>query len=253
MKQNFVDEEVYNYINNFEQFQLNIGQEYSNEIFHIYITENLINGKKYIGQHKGTYEDNYLGSSKILQQSIAKYGRENFRRTILEETSTQCELDEKEIAWIEKFDAVNRNDFYNLTSGGTGGNTLEKLTESELECRSNKIKSWFKNLSEEEKENLSKIRSVNQKKQRQDKLKEQNRIASFRSTMENKSKEWKAERYSNQKNSNHYCARKVKTPDGIFNLASDAAKNYNICVQTVLNRCKNEKFKDWKFLDERPN
>lgn len=40
----------------------------------IYITTNLINGKKYIGQKKG-YNDTYLGSGKILKLAIKKYGR----------------------------------------------------------------------------------------------------------------------------------------------------------------------------------
>lgn len=35
----------------------------------IYITTNLINGKKYIGQKKG-YNDTYLGSGKILKLAI---------------------------------------------------------------------------------------------------------------------------------------------------------------------------------------
>ena len=52
----------------------------------IYITTNKINGKKYIGKKKycGNYET-YLGSGIAIKNEIAKYGRENFTREIIEE------------------------------------------------------------------------------------------------------------------------------------------------------------------------
>ena len=39
----------------------------------IYLTTNLINGKQYVGSHKGFKCDNYLGSGKILIHAIKKY------------------------------------------------------------------------------------------------------------------------------------------------------------------------------------
>lgn len=51
----------------------------------IYITTNLINGKKYIGKRKCTfneYDDSYLGSGKLLLQAVEKYGKSNFSREI---------------------------------------------------------------------------------------------------------------------------------------------------------------------------
>ena len=49
----------------------------------IYQTTNLINNKRYIGYHStDNLDDGYLGSGKILKQSIEKNGVDNFKREI---------------------------------------------------------------------------------------------------------------------------------------------------------------------------
>jgi group I intron endonuclease len=108
----------------------------------IYLTTNKINDKKYIGMCKYTHEKNYLGSGKLLKQSIRKYGKENFERIILQECETFGELSLAEEHWIRVYDAVNNENFYNLTSGGFGGNSdylkeyWNKFTEEERKlCR----------------------------------------------------------------------------------------------------------------------
>lgn len=52
----------------------------------IYLTENLGNGKIYIGsdtKNQGHGDPEYLGSGILIVKSIEKYGRENFKKTIL--------------------------------------------------------------------------------------------------------------------------------------------------------------------------
>lgn len=96
----------------------------------VYITVNLVNGKKYIGQRK--YVDGweeYLGSGKLLIRAIHKYGKENFQKTILQDAYSKEELDELEKYYIKLYDACNSDEFYNLASGGTGGNVLEGYDE----------------------------------------------------------------------------------------------------------------------------
>jgi hypothetical protein len=52
---------------------------------YIYKTTCQVTDKFYVGMHStNNLEDGYLGSGKILGYSIAKHGRENHKREILE-------------------------------------------------------------------------------------------------------------------------------------------------------------------------
>lgn len=86
----------------------------------IYKTTNLINGKFYVGKDVKN-NPYYLGSGKVLRQAISKYGRQNFKKEILEVCNSATELEEKEQYWIDKLNAIEKG--YNLTKGGTGGDT----------------------------------------------------------------------------------------------------------------------------------
>lgn len=94
---------------------------------YIYQTENLINGKKYIGQTttKGVRFKSYLGSGVHFKKAIKKYGRENFEKTILSECFSREELDSREKLFITLF-----NPEYNIDKGGQGNQ--EKRSEATI-------------------------------------------------------------------------------------------------------------------------
>lgn len=98
----------------------------------IYVTINRINGRKYIGMcsfEKDTSQNyTYLGSGTLLKRAIRKNGRENFTRVILEQCETFEDLSTAEQKWITMLNAVDSDEFYNLSFGGYGGNT-ETLKE----------------------------------------------------------------------------------------------------------------------------
>ena len=51
----------------------------------VYKTTNLINGKEYVGSHyTNNINDGYLGSGILLVRSVKKYGKNNFKKDILE-------------------------------------------------------------------------------------------------------------------------------------------------------------------------
>lgn len=88
---------------------------------YIYITENLINGKRYIGQHKSRVFDNwYCGSGLVLKKALKKYGKKNFKCSLIEWGMSREDLDDKEKYWIRVYDAVNSKYFYNMGCGGEG-------------------------------------------------------------------------------------------------------------------------------------
>jgi hypothetical protein len=92
----------------------------------IYKTTNLLSGKYYIGMHStDDLEDGYLGSGTRLRYSINKYGKENFKREILEFCETRDELIKRETEIIN-INEVAKFDCINLKVGGQGGFVSEE-------------------------------------------------------------------------------------------------------------------------------
>lgn len=108
----------------------------------IYITTNMINGKRYIGQKKFDNESrwkSYLGSGYYLMKDIKKYGKENFIRNIVDIVYTQDELNEKEKFWIINYNAVSSSDYYNAIEGGDPYKQLTKRNSVPIICLNNRM------------------------------------------------------------------------------------------------------------------
>lgn len=99
----------------------------------VYITQNLIDGKMYIGKRKFSEKWKiYLGSGKYLKRAVKKYGKENFIKQIIFLGKTKEDVTEKEIEIIKKYNAVNNENFYNISKGGDGGWQMDGFTEEQL-------------------------------------------------------------------------------------------------------------------------
>lgn len=93
----------------------------------IYCIENIIDGKKYIGQsvnisarwkqHKNTLRNN-THFNDYLQKAWNKHGEENFKFYVLEFCDIE-NLDSAEVYYIDLYKTLNRSNGYNLTSGGS--------------------------------------------------------------------------------------------------------------------------------------
>ena len=96
----------------------------------IYLTTNIINGRKYMGQRKFSHGwKGYLGSGIILTQAIKKYGKDNFNRTIMAIAYSKEELNKLEIEFIHNHNAVENDDYYNITHGGDSPMSGRKMSE----------------------------------------------------------------------------------------------------------------------------
>jgi hypothetical protein len=91
----------------------------------VYITTNLINGKKYIGSDSKN-NPKYLGSGVFLNKAIKKYGKENFKKEILAKIDSIDIMKELEEYYIEYYNAYNSDMFYNATKYSSGITSFPK-------------------------------------------------------------------------------------------------------------------------------
>ena len=117
----------------------------------IYITTNLVNGKRYLcqkrfGEGPWIWKD-YIGSGNLFRKAVEKYGAENFSRNIILTCNSAEELNKAEYELSIFFDVVNSDDWYNLVFGGGASygwhpseETREKISEAAKERLSDPTK-----------------------------------------------------------------------------------------------------------------
>lgn len=105
--------------------------------YFVYRTVCLINGKEYIGCHKTEdIDDGYLGSGKYLKRAIEKYGRESFRREVIQYCDTEEEMFSLERELVNE-DYISETNTYNLRVGGSGGGGFSVEQQRENARKSN--------------------------------------------------------------------------------------------------------------------
>lgn len=127
--------------------------------YFVYITTNLKNGRQYVGDHStNNLDDGYLGSGTNLFKAIAKYGRHNFNKQILEFCSSKEEAFNLQEKYINQYNTLSPNG-YNISPKG-GHNVKGCISEETKQKigKANKGKQpWLgRNHSEESKEKISK-------------------------------------------------------------------------------------------------
>lgn len=130
---------------------------------YVYLTTNLVNGKRYIGQHqynKPYVDPKYLGSGTLFTEAVNEYGKENFIVEVLDWAENPQELDYLERCYIACYGAVRSKDFYNIAQGGDlrAGLTEEekaqwrqKISEAQ---KGPKNHQWGKAISDDVKEKI---------------------------------------------------------------------------------------------------
>ena len=200
---------------------------------YIYITENLVNGKKYIGKHRcceNSRDDKYyLGSGKYLKLAIKKYGRKNFKLSILEYCFSPEELNEKEIFWIKKYNAMKDPNFYNIASGGNA--TFYDYASIEDQLRVRKV------MSEK-----AKNRVVSEETRKKHSIAYQNQSEEYKEELRLKLLNINKQRKYTEAQSLHLA--NIKSKDFIINISTGEIFNSNLEASIYYNIPKSLQFKD---------
>jgi hypothetical protein len=97
----------------------------------IYITTNLVNGMKYLGKDRNNIAS-YYGGGTEFKKALKEFGKHNFKKEILEYCTDLKHLNEREIYWLEYYNAANNDLFYNKTNKSFGSINGPTKTEKYL-------------------------------------------------------------------------------------------------------------------------
>ena len=117
--------------------------------YQVYVHENLVNGKMYIGATKKTWADRWkkkYKNNKHMNAAIRKYGEECWTHAVLKDGLTREQAAEYEKTYIMLFDTRNPANGYNVGRGGEGiiedgGLTAVQSTEEYRKHLSDAMKS----------------------------------------------------------------------------------------------------------------
>lgn len=114
-------------------------------MYEVYLITNCINGKKYVGRTKRGYQFRFkehiiqakdsLDVTSALYNAIRKYGSENFKIELIESNISECDIDDKEIYYIDYYNTFYTSGVgYNMTKGGGGvkGYTHTQATKCKI-------------------------------------------------------------------------------------------------------------------------
>ena len=135
----------------------------------IYKIENLINGKKYIGQsihiERRWSEHCFPSNSSQISLAIKEFGKENFSFNVIEECLVE-DLDKKEAYWINFYNSIIPNG-YNVTENSETSHTNyyfkgKETIEGIINDLKNNLDLSLKAIAEKYNINVSNVSRINQ-------------------------------------------------------------------------------------------
>jgi group I intron endonuclease len=202
------------------------------EVYSLYQTTNLVNGKVYVGVHKESQYpevDDYLGSGIGIMRAIDKYGRENFKREFL--VVFGCPEDAYAAEAVYVTEEFITEDNYNMCVGGHGGDIRTGMKSSEetraklRQLHSDGVLSWKgRTHRPESREKMSKTRTGHKDSME---------------TRKKKSEYWKGRPSNN---------RRSVIIDGVtFPSVTGAAKRFGCKRDTIMSRIKSPNFPGYTY------
>lgn len=126
----------------------------------VYVHQNKVNGKRYIGITNNTVKrwygkgKHYDGCPRFFN-AIQKYGWDNFTHKVIERGLTIEEANERERFYIAKYRTTEKTYGYNITEGGNFAPTMLGRHHTEEAKEKIRAKALGKTISEEQKRKLS--------------------------------------------------------------------------------------------------
>lgn len=251
----------------------------------IYITKNLINNKLYIGQRACSPKwKTYLGSGIKIKRAIKKYGRENFKRYVIDFAFDYDSLNELEYIYSIMFNVIDDDNWYNLMYGG-GFHALKGIKFSDEHRRriaeakkGEKNPNYGKKYSESEieimREKSSGVNnamygkrgklSPNYGKKHSDETKKKMSLAAIGEKNHNYHKQWTDEqkdklrkhyeKYGNPNDIKTYCYDLSGHFIKSYKSAKVAAEELNLHHSSICKICRNQKGKcgnyQWRYASD---
>jgi group I intron endonuclease len=212
-----------------------------NKKYHFtYQTKNNINGMLYVGRHStDNISDGYIGSGKLLQRAIKKYGKNSFTMEILCFFDSLSELIEEEKLIVDE-DWCNKSTSYNIVCGGSNPIMIGENNPS-----------WKGGIKYIKKGRADNSGIKNPMYGKTHSLEAVNKIKTANIGKPNK---YKGIRYSKEKKD--YLVSFQKTCKAVsfygfhFKSIRSCARELNITQQSVQYRIKSNNFKDCFLVDE---
>jgi group I intron endonuclease len=113
---------------------------------YVYITTNLINEKQYVGDRScncNPFKDSYIGSGRpAFANAKKKYGKENFKKKILEFFDTKQKAFDAQEKWINEYNTLIPNGYNISPTGGMqsrNGWSNEQKQKMSVTCQGRKL------------------------------------------------------------------------------------------------------------------
>lgn len=202
----------------------------SDNIYIVYKTTNLVNGKFYIGVHKINGKGYYLGSGKALKYAIKKHGRDNFTRKTLFIFDNNNDAYKKEADIVDE-ELLKNKMCYNMVIGGGYGPILYGKDHP----------MYGKPRSKSTKKKISKI-NKGRKQTKKEILKRSRSLKGHIVTEETRKKISEGNK-GKSKSEQHIkkISKKCVINNIRFNSCTKASKYFKVAPSSITNWCKNIK------------
>lgn len=245
----------------------------------IFKITNLINSKIYIGKSSND-RSQYFGSGRAIKAAIEKYGKQNFKKEIIDTASTLIELNEKEKYWISEYQSYFPLIGYNRSLGGDGNwenmtdevkkqryqNQLKTFRSNEYKqkkretmlkyysdpenkkAQSKRIKKAYFNLSSSEQEKIKKrlLEGTINRWSNEDNRKKAS--DNWKKNNPTKDPAFRKRLSENRKGSNNPAAKRCQIDDIIYDSIIDACKTLGLTRNIISSRLRSNNFQNYKKL-----